>query len=147
MEISKSLVRLFAFYRFTRGSVGHIYWPMIRVTHLELLTHLTHCQLCVSAGDAVTMLARITHLWDFIWRWRVTFVTYRIGINLPPRQRHDWSTSRSRGQRSRSHEAEVRIGGLPEISFSSLDPSSRVDRGIQSASKMLPMKRDTGCWT
>jgi len=35
---------LFAFYRFTRGSVGHRYWPMTHVTHWDLLTHdqLTH---------------------------------------------------------------------------------------------------------
>ena len=36
------MLRLFAFYRFTRGSMAHRYWPMTHVIFPDLLTHLTH---------------------------------------------------------------------------------------------------------
>jgi len=75
------------------------------------------------------------------WKWMNRFQC--ILAQVVPGLGREWSTSGIR--RSRLQEAEVWFGGLAESARDIIfDPSSRVDRGIQSAMEMLPMKRGGG---
>jgi len=71
----------------------------------------------------------------------------KLGINHPPKQGHERPTSLVRGSKIKVTEGRSCIskrGG-----YIILLPSSRVDRGVQWATEMLPLIRGRGgvCYT